>query len=74
MQVATNCDIPTKQGTTVMGYHDGQWITPKGVLSKDGIENDPPIVYVYNDSTLENHVFYKAGGTASIAAPYARDC
>ena len=68
MQVATNCDIPAKQGTTVMGYHDGQWITPQGVFSKDGIENDPPIVYVHNDSTLENNVFYKAAGTASIGS------
>ncbi len=39
-------EAPYRSGTHHMGLHEGEWVTPKGVLTAEGWTDDPDNVYV----------------------------
>ena len=39
-------DVPQKQGTVKLGYHDGCWVWPQLVQDQQGVIEDPWLVYL----------------------------
>jgi hypothetical protein len=46
-------DAPHRTGTSHMGLHGGEWVTPNGVLTADGWIDDPTTVYIERDIGVE---------------------
>ena len=67
IRAADILQTPRKNGTKVLGYHNGLWVTRDSVISKDGILDDPPTVYVNNGSSLEDFVSYGTNDTNSLS-------